>query len=540
MSRTNKISEYKQGLIDSLNYRVEEKIIEKTNAELLAKIIINAETDDEADKIFQLGNMWKRTGLYYDVRLEEQTGTNIKYLKKNNDLSFDQGGIHHKLIIGDNYDALQNLLIQYKGMIDVIYIDPPYAMDGDGEFAQTNYNNGITRDNLLSMLEPRLRLAKVLLSNEGIIFCSIDDRNQAYIKCLFDEIFGEYNFIASLPTIMNLKGNQDEFGFAGTHEYTIVYSSDKSQCKINDFIVDDEEANDWEKDNIGFYKKGANLKATGTNAPREKRPNLFFPIYVRELDDGNIDWSLEEKEGYTIIYPITSGNEMSWRWSKEKIMSQPHDIIVVKNGDEYSFYKKQRPSLGDLPTKRPKSIFYKPEYSSGNGTNQVVSIFDKRIFDNPKPVDLIKDFIYLASKKESIILDFFAGSGTTGQSVLELNKEDNGNRQFILCTNNEKNDVNPNGIAVDVTSKRLKRIMTGECYDGSNNFKWLESNEPYGDSLDVYDIESVSATEQEEGKTPFDVIDEECYGLKFDNPQDKIKWVCENFEKTQKYLGEKE
>ena len=198
MNKKENTSEYKTSLLKQLQYRVTEKIIEQSNADLLSKLIINAETDDEADKIFQLGNMWKRTGLYYDVRLEELKSNEIKYLKKNEDLSFDQGGIHHKLIIGDNYDALQNLLIQYKGLIDVIYIDPPYAMDGNGEFAQTNYNNEITRDNLLSMLEPRLRAAKWLLSDKGVIFCSIDDKNHAYIKCLMDTIFGESNFVSSI------------------------------------------------------------------------------------------------------------------------------------------------------------------------------------------------------------------------------------------------------------------------------------------------------------------------------------------------------
>ncbi|WP_307983821.1 DNA methyltransferase [uncultured Helicobacter sp.] len=114
----------------------------------------------------------------------------------------DKNAITHKLIIGDNYPALLNLLITYREKIKMIYIDPPYGKDDLGEFAKTNYENAITRDNLLSMLKPRLQIAKMLLKDDGVLFCSIDDRNQAYVKCLFDDIFGERNFIFSAPRVV--------------------------------------------------------------------------------------------------------------------------------------------------------------------------------------------------------------------------------------------------------------------------------------------------------------------------------------------------
>ena len=184
----------KQSLIEEINKRVQDKILEPANAELLKKLINNAESSEEAINIAALGTTYKRTGLHFDKRLEKMTDS-IKYFKKSEELSFrtDDAKPVNKLIIGDNYQALQNLLIQYKGQIDLIYIDPPYGKDSMGEFAKTNYTNAITRDNLLSMLYPRLILAKQLLSDEGVIFCSIDDKNQAYVKCLFDEVFGEEN-----------------------------------------------------------------------------------------------------------------------------------------------------------------------------------------------------------------------------------------------------------------------------------------------------------------------------------------------------------
>lgn len=187
----------RQELLNEIDRRLKDKIIEKSNADLIKKLINNAETLTEAIAIAELGTTYKKTGFHFEKRLENIEEDTVKYFKKNDDLSFydeaDDGV--NKLIIGDNYDALLNLLIQYRGKIDVIYIDPPYSKNSMGEFAETNYHNALTRDNLLSMLYPRLTLAKELLSPEGFIFCSIDDKNYAYVKCLFDDIFDESNFI---------------------------------------------------------------------------------------------------------------------------------------------------------------------------------------------------------------------------------------------------------------------------------------------------------------------------------------------------------
>ena len=193
---TKNLEEVKQELLAQIEKRVNDKIIEPTNAAILNKLINRAEDETEAISIATLGTTYKRTGFHFDKRLEKIDDT-IKYFTKNEELSFQTSpdDITHKLIIGDNYQALQNLLIEYKNKIDVIYIDPPYGSDSMGEFAETNYNNAINRDNLLSMLYPRLVLARHLLSDKGVIFCSIDDRNQAYVKCLFDEIFEEKNFV---------------------------------------------------------------------------------------------------------------------------------------------------------------------------------------------------------------------------------------------------------------------------------------------------------------------------------------------------------
>src|SRR3989339_1936529 len=222
---TNEIKKVKDDLIAELDKRIVDKIIEKTNADLLKKLIEQAETINEAIMIAELGTTYKRTGFHFDKRLEKMTDT-IKHFKKNEKLSFaqDKNALTHKLIIGDNYDALLNLLIEYHGKVDVIYIDPPYGKDSMGEFAKTNYENAITRDNLLSMLYPRLILARQLLSDNGVIFCSIDDKNQAYAKGLFDDVFGESNFVSNLVW-QKKTGASDATAIATITEYILMYAS---------------------------------------------------------------------------------------------------------------------------------------------------------------------------------------------------------------------------------------------------------------------------------------------------------------------------
>lgn len=404
----------------------------------------------------------KNYGLVWDDEKEPENvvlecQNNIPILKKIEDKTIhtDTNKPNNILIEGDNYHALQVLNYTHKGQIDVIYIDPPYNT-GNKDFKYNDSfvdkEDGYRHSKWLNFMSKRLKLAHNLLKNDGVIFISIDDNEVYNLKLLCDNIFDRSNFIVNLPTIMNLKGNNDQFGFAGTHEFTLVYSKNIVEAKINLFEVDEEEIiSKWDEDEYGFYKQGANLKATGVDGAREKRPNLFFPIFINEFNEvyvTNNNQALNQND--KMILPISDGNDMRWRWSKNKIKNELHNIVVI--GD--SLYKKQRPDLGDLPSKKPKSIFYKPEYSSGNGTTLLKDLFNDKVFNNPKPLVLIKDLIFLGSQNNSIILDFFAGSGTTGHAILDLN-QDGGNRQFILCTNNE------NDICTDVTYPRLSKAING-------------------------------------------------------------------------------
>jgi len=519
----------KQELLSDLQKRVNDKILEKSNYDLLKKLIKNADTLDEAIKIAELGTTYKRTGFHFDKRLEKQSDT-ISYFKKNKKLSFesDPKALTHKLIIGDNYPALLNLLIEYKSKIDVIVIDPPYGKDDMGDFADTNYENAITRDNLLSMLYPRLYLAKQLLSDTGVIFCSIDDKNQAYVKCLFDEIFEENN----TEVMLWRKSGDSRDGkmkntttFRIDHEYIIVsYKGKKSLNKLLEKPNFINEYTNPDNDPRGCYKAGSiSLKEEASNPNSPKYYSVTSPsgkIFTRQFDF--------PKEKFEELYNDKVIN------SDGKYVSR---IYWGKNDDAVPSIKI---FIDEERYVTPSSIFLN-NGTTTSGTEELNSILnDDYTRMRPKPTFLIKTLIQLGSNIDSIILDFFAGSGTTGQAVLELNKKDKGNRQFILATNNEVTDISTNGIVKDVTSKRLKRVMTGKCYDGTNNFEWIKKNKPLGGNLLVLDIAEVANFEAVAGKTAFDVIDETLYGNeKFKTVKEKIEWVCDNFEITQKRLEEK-
>ncbi|MDK2791621.1 MAG: adenine-specific DNA-methyltransferase [Deferribacteres bacterium] len=388
------------------------------------------------------------------------------------------------LIKGDNLEVLKHLYHAYYEKIKLIYIDPPYNTGNDGFVYQDDRKftvkelmklAGVDEDKAKRILEfvnsknnshsawltfmyPRLYIARRLLKDDGVIFVSIDDNEVAQLRLLMDEIFGEENFVAQLPTVMNLKGNNDEYGFAGTHEFTIVYAKQKYITQLNQFSVNVDELDDWQEDEKGFYKQGANLKATGVNAPREKRPNLYFPIFIDDNNNIYVNDDDQPPKHYVgnliTLYPITNSKEMSWRWSKDKFIKNKEDIIISRNGG-IGIYKKQRPALGDLPSKKPKTIFYKPEYSSGNGTVRIKELFIEKVFSNPKPYQLIKDFLKIGSNSTDFILDFFAGSGTTGDAVMQLNAEDGGNRKFILVQLPEPIDEKKNKTAYEFVKNEL-------------------------------------------------------------------------------------
>lgn len=528
------LSQLKQDMLAEIQQRVDDKVLERSNAELLEKLISQADSDDEAIKIMSLGTTYKKSGLHYEKRLEKMDNT-IRYFKKNTELSFhtDDSKPVNKLIIGDNYEALQNLLIQYKKGIDVIYIDPPYGKDSMGEFAKTNYENGITRDNLLSMLYPRLMLAKQLLKDDGLIFCSIDDRNQAYVKCLFDEVFGEKNNAGMFLWQKKDKPSFLSSYFGSRFEYILCYARDHNfsyPLSIETTTI----GKKYPLNNAGNSLTVLTFKAGSVSF---NLPDGL--VKKQDMSEGNIKTVL--LDDVTILDGKNSNEfrlEGEFRYSQDTldgIIENKEPIYIAKLPFRPNHIK-DGGEIKKMENLLSKKFSYACE-TNEDGSSCLFDIFGYLPFDNPKPVGLISLLLQATTycKPNATILDFFAGSGTTGHSVMKMNGIDD-KRSFILCQANETTEKTPNGIAFDVTSKRLKRIMTGECYDGKKDFEWLKDNTPYGGNLDVYEIERIPNHLTADGKTPFEEIDETLYGKeKFKTIKEKIDWVCQNFANTQKY-----
>lgn len=406
--------------------------------------------------------------------------------------SVDWDNTQNLYIEGDNLEVLKLLQRAYLGKVKMIYIDPPYNTGNDfvydDDFAMSREDMDDAMGNLdeegnrlrrnldsnpryhsdwCSMIYSRLLVARTLLANDGVIFISIDDNEVHHLRKICDEVFGASNFVAELPTIMNLKGNQDQFGFAGTHEYTLVYARNYEALTLNGLPVDEEEAEfEWSVDEKGYYKQGAGLVSTGTNSHRGHRPKLWYPIFITEKDsllvppqeeldkfydpttktfnDEYLYAYIEEQEkagAGCAILPRVKGREASWRWGSERIRASSDEVIIQRRQQNISLYKKQRPEFGDLPSKKPKTLFYKPEYSSGNGTRELEMLLQaERYFSNPKPLQLLYDFLQIGTFPDSLILDFFSGSATTAHAVMQLNAEDGGKRKYICVQLPEQTD----------------------------------------------------------------------------------------------------
>jgi len=346
---------------------------------------------------------------------------------------------------------------------------------------------------------------KATLNENGLLFSSIDENEVLNLKSIVGMLFPKGNLL--LPAITNLKGNQDTEGFVSTHEY-IICGANNSLAHTGRLPLNNEDlVNGWKDDDYGLYKKADGLRATGANAPRHKRPNLWYPIFINQ----------ETKEFYTteddnpkrkediILLPINDdGVELSWYWGKGKVNREKYNLILTENKGKFSLYKKQRPKIGDLPTKKPKSFFYKPSYSSTNGGNIVKNIFGNRMSEyTPKSVSFLKDISLIGSGENDMVMDCFAGSGTLGQAIIELNKEDKeSKRKYILM---EMGDHMKN-----VILPRLKKVIYSDSWNkgkpttrngSSHIFKYVRL-ESYEDTLNNLRLVSQGDTGKMFGDNP--------------------------------------
>ena len=347
-------------------------------------------------------------------------------------------------IEGDNLEVLKLLQSSYLNSIKMIYIDPPYNTGNDfvytddfadgiahykevtGQATKSNPETaGRYHTNWLNMMYPRLKLARNLLTDDGVIFISIDDSEQVNLKKICDEIFGEDNFIAQF-TRKGSGGRQDSKYYAIVHEYLLCYAKNSNFYKSGKIIVEDEVYPFYDEKRKLHYKLQL-LRKWGENSKRENRPNLFYPI---PDPDGN-DY-----------YPMLSDSEEGcWRWGKEKMFEELEKggIEFKKKDGKWIAYEKVFEIVDGEKTKLYTTIL--DDISNNSGAALLRQLFGDKVFSYPKPVDYIKRILALANiKQDSIILDFFSGSATTAHAVMQLNAEDGGNRKFICVQLPEKTD----------------------------------------------------------------------------------------------------
>jgi adenine-specific DNA-methyltransferase len=372
------------------------------------------------------------------------------------------------LIEGDNYHALSVLNYTHQKKIDFIYIDPPYNTGSKDWKYNNNYvdkEDPYRHSKWISFLYHRLLLAKDLLKNNGIICVTIDDYEMPRLWLLMEEIFGEANNLGIVAIRNNPKGRKTERKVSLVHEYAIFFGRTK-HAKIKKLEVEiQNKTHNYKKDENDEWYLPTNLRKPGADSLAKRKngkiSDRYYPIYV-DSKTGEISVS---KKFDIEIYPVDANDEKRiWRRSKDVIekMYKEGDLWhqKIRGTDQIQFKFR-----GGLDGEPPQSLWIDSRFSASEHGTKVLDLIlgSREKFNYPKSAYAVEECIKIACKeKNAVILDFFGGSGTTGHAVLEMNKRDNGNRQFILCTNNE------NDIANDVCYPRLSNVIKGYQFKGVN------------------------------------------------------------------------
>ncbi|MGG3561675.1 site-specific DNA-methyltransferase [Neobacillus rhizosphaerae] len=454
----------------------------------------------------------KKYGLVFEEHkegIDEKLETHIPVLKEEQELFIDNGGDMNFLIEGDNLAALELLQKTHKEAIDVIYIDPPYNTLKEGFTYSDKKVDGkdtFRHSKWLSFMEKRLSLAKYLLSKKGVIFISIDENEFAQLKMLCDQIFGEQNFIECL--IWNKRVPKNDKGIGSIHEYILLYakhSGFKYKFKMRkdgleeiDILVED-----CKKKELSIKETEIKLKQLFNKNKWDRGITLYNALNEDYEVWGkiNLSWPNGNTYGprYEVLHPVTKKPvkipDRGWRWSETTFKSKvDYENIIERHDGSYmcgeiwfSKDENMQPSaikmLKDVDRMLLRSIIS----TKSDGSMELEKFFNKKgVFAYPKSNSLMKELIdsITYENQDCTILDFFAGSGTTGQAVIELNAEDSGNRKFILVTDNENN------ICKEVTYERIKRV--------------IESDTTYQTSLKYFKVDFVET----ENKVYYEYADE--------------------------------
>ena len=393
-------------------------------------------------------------------------------------------------IEGDNLNALKLLRETYLGKIKMIYIDPPYNTGNDfiynddfsqssdeylensGQFdeegnrlVQNTESNGRFHTDWLNMIYSRLRIAKDLLSDDGVMFISIDNNEVFNLKKVCDEVFGSGNFITQFAVQLNPRGRNLDRYVATTHESIIAYAKDylntntmfgvKKEGKMVDEYNREDERGKYRP--IGLRNRNQSFNPI-------TRPNLYYPLYVCP-SNGKV--STEKSDVYCDeVYPdAPDGTKTCWTWMKKKVEAENDLIIAEKSGDEWRIFRKDYlvSEDGEMATTLVKSLWTDAEINNDYGKKSIKDLFGKNVMSFPKSPELIRKLIEVGVGKEGIIMDFFSGSATTAHTVMQMNAEDGGSRKFIMVQLPEECDENSEAYKAglqticDIGEERIKR-----------------------------------------------------------------------------------
>jgi adenine-specific DNA-methyltransferase len=390
--------------------------------------------------------------------------------------------LHDNLIIqGDNLKALKALLPSFSGKIKCIYIDPPYNTGNENWIYSDNVNSPMIRnwlgkvvdkedltrhDKWLCMMMPRLKLLRELMTEDGVIFISCDDNENSHLRILLDEIFNPENFVANITVKANPRGRQSDNDIATLHDSLLCYSKNYPFLELNGLPLTKEDIDEFDQqDEDGKFWRELGLRQRGSSSLREDRPDMYFPIFVNP-DDCSVSVSKTKKHTIEVYPKKSDGRDGRWMWGFDKTKDEIDRVYarIIKKRNEHDIFIKDYLDRNDAQrTKKPRSIWLDKDVNTEAGGKLLKQIIPNANFPYPKPVGLIKRIVQIASDKDSLILDSFAGSGTCAHSVLELNKEDGGNRKFIL--------VEQENYANTITAERVRRVIKGVKTAKNENLK---------------------------------------------------------------------
>ena len=452
----------------------------------------------------------------------EMKGKPFPVLKevKENEITTDKSRQYNYLIEGDNYHSLAVLNFTHQEAVDLIYIDPPYNRGGDFIYNDlkarpVQKDDPFKHSKWLAFMEKRLKLAHRLLSNTGVIFISIDDNELAQLKLLMDEIFGETNFVSILSVENNPKGRKNSNYISVSNEYCLIYAKNINDGYFDETIPKGE--GDMIKDKDGHYIHNSGKRVlVGENKFNKKVANVnsskHYSVYYNTRSNDLIikkENSLEEsddkllEDGFKRYISYLKNDFVENTYTADKLKDLfSNGGLDIKEGKIYEKNFSSAVRLKSMLINRKyKAIVnnslveYEIDLKTTSAQQNLKDMFGKDVFNFPKNVSFIKLLIQLHPNKNAIILDFMAGSGTTGHAVMELNKEDGGNRQFILCTNNEELDNNgdtiKHKICTEVCYPRMKKII-----NGYKNIEGLGGNLKYFTAYDFVEAKETDANKR--------------------------------------------